>query len=465
MNRLLVRAYHLLPYSVRCIAAGLYGAHLNKWRYDGETERLIEQALEREKWSSADWLRWREERLAYILDHAAAHVPYYREYWTERRRRGDVRSWQLLENWPLLDKQELRRDPARFLADGCDPRRMFAEHTSGTTGTPLTVWRSRDTVRQWYALHEARCRVWYGVTRQDRWAILGGRPVISSERTRPPFWVWNSSLNQLYLSAFHVSPQRAQAYLDAMERYKIEYILGYSASIAVLAGEAMHARRRMPLKIVITNAEPLTAAQRAAIGRAFECPVRETYGLAEMVAAASECECGGLHEWPEAGWMECGADGELIATGLMNSNMPLIRYRTGDRRTPAPAGAPCGCGRRLPLFGLVEGRRDDVLYLRDGRQIGRMDPVFKTDLPIREAQIIQESLDLLRVRYVPAEDFGVRTPDEIVRCVRDLLGPVQVVLECTDAIPRDQNGKFRAVICRIPRDQRPQWMESEVGAR
>ena len=98
------------------------------------------------------------------------------------------------------------------------------------------------------------------------------------------------------------------------------------------------------MTVAITSAEPVYDYQRATIAQAFNCPVRETYGMAEIVAAASECTAGRLHLWPEAGWVEViedkqslphGASGDLVCTGLMNADMPLIRYRTGDRGTLA----------------------------------------------------------------------------------------------------------------------------------
>ena len=464
MNRHLLGVYHRLPYPARCAAAGLFGIYLDRWRYDHQTERLVQEALERERWTGGQWKVWREERLAAMLDRAATQVPYYRELWAERRRRGDRRSWDVLENWPVLEKEELRRDSSQFLATDCDRRRMFAEHTSGTTGTPLVLWRSRDTVRKWYALHEARTRVWHQITRHDRWAIVGGQKVVPATQQKPPFWVWNPGSKQLYLSAFHVAPARSEAYLDALSHYKVKFILGYTASIATLAVEALRTGRRIPMKVVVTNAEPVSDAQRSVIEEAFQCPVRETYGMAEIVAAASECEAGHLHDWPETGVVETGANGELIATGLMNPDMPLIRYRSGDRKA-APAGnVKCTCGRTLPLFGSVEGRLDDVLYLRDGRQIGRMDPVFKASFPVRESQIIQESLDRLRVRYVPAEGFGNSSSEEIARSIRDFIGPIEIIFEQMDGIPREPNGKFRSVICRLPRDQRPAAISAQQAA-
>ena len=80
-----------------------------------------------------------------------------------------------LQDWSILGKEELRRYPRDFVADDCDPRRLYRDRTSGTTGTPLEIFQSRRTLLGWYALMEARLRRWNGVRRSDRWAILGGR--------------------------------------------------------------------------------------------------------------------------------------------------------------------------------------------------------------------------------------------------------------------------------------------------
>ena len=227
MNPWLARVYDRIPGGARSVAASLRGLYLRSWRYGSDTERLVEQALERERWSAETWQRWQEERLAYVLERAATQVPYYRDQWTARRRNGDRASWELLENWPVLEKEPLRRNPRLFLADDCNVRKLFHEHTSGTSGTPLDLWWSRSTVRAWYALFEARWRRWYGVTRGDRWAILGGQLVKPVREQKPPFWVWNAAMNQLYLSTYHLAPDIVPDYLDALAEYKITYLAGY----------------------------------------------------------------------------------------------------------------------------------------------------------------------------------------------------------------------------------------------
>ena len=459
MSDLLLKTYNRLPTPLRSIAASLHGLSLRGWRYGPETERLVTEALDRERWSSERWKAWREERLAYVLHRAATQVPYYREQWAARRHRGDRASWEYLENWPILEKEAIRENPKALVADDLDVRHTFHLCTSGTTGKPLSLFQSREVVRAWYALFEARCHRWYGLSRRDRWAILGGKLVTPVRQRGPPFWVWNAALRQLYMSSYHLAPALIPYYLDALERYQIRYIEGYTSSLYALAAEALRrGRENLRISVAITNAEPVFAYQREVIAKAFHCTVRETYGMAEAVAAASECEARCLHAWPEAGYIEIMEDGrlltpgevgDLVCTGLLNVAMPLVRYRVGDRGAIAAADMACSCGRTLPILASVEGRVDDVLYTRDGRRIGRLDPIFKTNLPVREAQIIQETLDRVRVRYVPAPGFTPGAGRSIVERLQARMGLVHVVLEEVDEMPRTANGKFRAVISHV----------------
>jgi phenylacetate-CoA ligase len=462
-DTLLLQLYYNLPASLRSCAASLRGLYLRSWRYGPETERLVEEALDREYWGPRQWKVWQEERLARVLHRAATQVQYYRDQWAARRRRGDRSSWEYLENWPILEKECVRDNPRAFVADDCDVGNMFHEHTSGTTGKPLSLWWSLKTVREWYALSEARCRRWNGVSRYERWGMLGGQLVTPVSQRNPPFWVWNKGLNQLYMSSYHLAPDLMRYYLEALARYRVIYLIGYTSSLHALAQATLESKLQgLKMTVAITNAEPVYDYQRAAITQAFKCPVREAYGMAEIVVSASECAASLLHLWPEVGWVEViennesllyGASGDLVCTGLLNVDMPLIRYRTGDRGALAGGHGPCQCGRTLPTIVKVEGRADNLLYTIDGRRIGRLDPVFKADLPIREAQVIQEALDCLRVRYVPTADFGQDHERAIIQRLKARMGSVEIIMEPVDAVPREPNGKFRAVISNLHKDQ------------
>lgn len=458
----LLSIYHRLPGPLRSGAVASRGYYLRFWRYGRQTDALVAAALERDGWSPAQWEAWRAERLSRTLHRAATAVPFYRELWRRRRLAGDRASAEYLENWPVLKKETVRRQPRAFLADDCNPRTMFSEHTSGTTGTPLTLWSSRETVRAWYALWEARLRVWNGVSRRDRWAMIGGQLVTPVNRTRPPYWVWNPGLRQLYLSSYHLSPATIGDYVNALRRYRPRYVIGYASSLHSLARLAAEQSLEIgPFAVAISNAEPLLAHQRDQIAEGLRCPVRDTYGMCEIACAGSECEAGVMHLWPDVGLLEVlsdatdeaaepGAIGRLVATGLLNRDMPLIRYDTGDRGALDPAPIDCACGRRLPAIRALDGRSDDVIVSPSGRRIGRLDPVFKGGLRIHEAQIVHESAGLLRVLVVPAEGYTERDAAMIAGRLRDRVGTeFEIVVERVDAIARTAAGKFRAVISRV----------------
>ena len=465
MTPTLLKAYHSLPAPLRSFAASIRGFYLRSWRYGPETERLAEEAVSRESWSQEQWRVWQEERLTYVLHRAATQVPYYREQWAERRRRGDQASWEYLENWPILEKDSVRENAHAFVADDCDLQKMFHEQTSGSTGKPLSLWASLQTLRTISAWSEARIRYWNGVSRHDRWAMIAGQLVIPVKRRKPPFWVWNQGLNQLYMSSYHLAPDLMGFYLDAIARYRVTYLYGYSSSLYALAETALELDRTdLRMTVALTSAEPLYDYQRATIGKAFKCPVRETYGMAEIVAMASECEAGRLHLWPEAGWVEdiqdgqavpYGATGDLVCTGLLNADMPLIRYRLGDRGILAGNTGPCQCGRTLPVMRSVEGRISDVLYTKDGRRVSRFGQVFNGDLGIREAQVIQETLDCVKVKFVPTSTFAPHHEHLIIQRVKERMGDdVAVVMEPVTEVPRGASGKFRAVVCRLSEEYR-----------
>ncbi len=481
MRESMLRMYHRLPGPARSAAATLQGLVLRRRRHGRDSEHLIEETLERDHWSADRWRAWTEERLAFVLHRAATRVPWYRDHWERRRRIGDRTSWEYLENWPVLERDEVRAAPRRFVADDQDIGKLFHEQTSGTTGKPLDVWRSRRTIELLASLGVARARRWHGIPSGVRWARLGGQLVIPTRQRKPPFWVWNGAMRQLYMSTYHLAPDLIPSYLDALARHKVRYLAGYTSALVALAQEALRlGRTDLKMLAAFTSAEPLLPGQRAVIAEAFGCPVLDSYGMTEDVAHASRCLGDSLHLWPEVGYIEVRGDegagvaggvgavaageaGELICTSLLNADMPLIRYRVGDRGALAPGGGACSCGRSLPVMSSIEGRSSDVLFTRDGRQVYWLSPVLY-GLPVRQSQMVQESLDHITVRVAPGLGFTADTGRTIVARLKERLGPVSVQLLVVPEVPRPESGRARAVVCRLSSDERSAVLRRSRGA-
>jgi phenylacetate-CoA ligase len=292
----------------------------------------------------------------------------------------------------------------------------------------------------------------------EHWAIMGGQMVVPFKRNKPPYGVRNYGLNQLYLSTHHISPASVQWYADALKSFSPTHMIVYPSSASLLASYAREKNIRLPaMSVVFSNAEKLHPHQQELISEAFHCPVVDTYGMGEYTFGASECKHGNMHIWPEIGLLEVlkleadrpapvGDNGRFIVTGLLNADMPLIRYEVGDLGTYHGYEA-CACGRSLPVLGRIEGRANDLLYTPDGRGVFWLNPVFY-GLAVREAQIVQESLNDIVVMYVPGPGSG--TAAEIDKTISDRIrmrmGSVTVTVKPVPIIPRDKGGKFQAVV-------------------
>ncbi len=466
-----LKIYHKSPPVIRNLAGSMRGLYLKHWRYGPETEELVEQALERDQWEPDQWKDWQERQLEHILQQAAIKVPYYRNQWMERRRNRDRSSWNYLENWPVLKKDQIRQAPLSFVPEDCNPKALFIDRTSGTTGTPLSIYISKASLHRWYAIFEARMRRWHSVSIKDRWAIMGGQLVAPYEQDEPPFGVYNYSLNQLYLSTHHISPRTAAWYAEELCKYQPTHMIAYPSSATVLANAIVENRYPSPqMKVVFSNAESLLEDQRRIISEAFRCPVRDSYGMGEYAVGASECEANSLHTWPDSGFIEVFADlsdevleynktGRLILTGLLNLDMPLIRYEVGDRGRLAHPEQSCDCGRNMQILTSIEGRLHDLIITPDRRQIFWINPVFY-GLPLIESQIIQEDVDKIRVRFVPSQNFSPQDAHTLIERLKARLGHIQISLEPVPEIPREKNGKFRAVICEIPEAEKRRLLQT-----
>jgi len=408
-----------------------------------------------------------ENQLRVQVQRAYYEVPYYRQAFREHGVTEDlVRHFTLddLPQLPLLEKSAVRANPAGLLTERAAKHPPKSFNTSGTTGTPVRVYWDVATHQHNIGVREARSYRWAGVSIRDPRCVIAGRPIVPKAHNHPPFWRYNVWERQLYLSAFHISPPNIPDYVAALNRFRPVSIDGWPSTNYFLArliresGFEVHTPRA-----IFTTSERLEPHMRAVMEAVFHTRAYEEYGSVENCGLATECEKGCLHVHPDFGYVEIlrpdgqpaspGEVGELVATGFANANQVFIRYRTGD--LAAWAVAPCPCGREsLPTLGEVLGRIEDTLFLPQGREMVRFDFLFKELRGVAEGQVVQEALDRFVVNVVPTPEY-TREDAETIRkrmVTRYSLGPeIKIEVRELDAIPREPNGKFRAVINRVQR--------------
>jgi phenylacetate-CoA ligase len=450
--------YWCLPVALQELGLSLYARHLERLYYGPGYAEWYDEFQRWHAWSPADVEAWQRERLRETVSIAATRVPHYRASWRDIDWKA-VDSAAALPLLPRLDKHDIRQRPETFLADGSNPRRLWVEKTSGTTGTSLRIYWPPAMLPKWWALTEVMVRGVAGVRQDMPRGMMGGRPIVRGSTVGPPYWRFNRRWRQLYLSSYHVSRRTAPAYIDAIGRYGCEWLTGYGSALSALAESALEVGMSpLPMRAVIVSGDTLAVRMRGAIEEFFSCKCFDHYGQVEGVCMAMECPRGRMHVLPAAGIIEIaredgtlcrpGEVGEILGTGLLNDVMPLVRYRTGDYAAWAE-DQTCACGNRNPIISQLHGRVDDYLLTRDGRCIGRLSTAMKRSPTIHSAQIVQDRPGHAYLLVRPSEGYRSADAEAVRDDIIERIGEFQFDIIEVDEIPRTPTGKT-ALVVRLP---------------
>ncbi len=471
MSKLADQIYAVSPVWVQQLGINAFGWYWQRRRLGGDFERISQEYRDRESWTPERMREYITLQLREQLLRAIRQVPHYRESYREHGiTEQSLQRFEIedLSRLPLLDKSVLRKTPLSLLTDTAAQKPPAVFLSSGTTGTPIRIYWDRTVHRRNIAVRAVRSFGWAGVSYRDSRAMVGGRTIVSPANPRPPFWRYNRWEKQLYMSALHLRADNVRGYVDALNRFKPATLTGYASALYFLAKNVDQAGLTVHQPhAIITTSDALQPHMRQLIEHVFRASVREEYGAVENAVLATECEHGRLHVHSDFGILEIlrpdgspaapGETGEMVQTGLANTNQLLIRYRIGD--LAAWAIEPCPCGRNLfPALDCIVGRIEDTIVLPDGRETRRMDFLFK-DLPgLVEGQIVQEAVDRLIFNLATTDDFSEEQAMKLLRerlFARYSLGTeMKIQIRRVPEVPKERNGKFRAIISKVRPQQR-----------
>ncbi len=405
--------------------------------------------------------RLQTARTRAILDHAYHHSAFYRRHYDAAGFHPDqFRHLDDLARVPVFEKAHIIGSQDAIRSDDVPAADLIATATGGTTGNSFRFWYDPAC----YARREALvvlANEAYGWRPGDPVALVWnahqdlptGRPRF---RARVRNWL---SWRRLIIDATRIDEARLAAWTAEMRRLGTEIVYGYALSIREIAAYLEATGATLPaVRLVVTTAEPLYAADRALIAKAFGCPVRDRYGSRENGPMAQEDEQGRLRYFANSMLLEIeaapGEAGDVLVTDFWNRAFPFIRYRIGDTAVLAPDGASVA---GLPVMGALAGRQTDFLVAQDGSRVSGMTfhevyvdtrtHAFGTD-NFLQIQFRQRAADAILVRIVPGPTFaGAADEANLVALVRRLLGAgMRVDFEYPDAIERTASGKYRFTV-------------------
>ena len=422
-----------------------YGTTFLRWM------TLVKEA---EDWDTDRLYTYQFEQTKNLLTHSMKHVPYYRKlFHSIGFQPRKIQSFDDLRLLPYLNKEEIRDNPTEFIDESIPLRSLIRKPTGGSSGIPMTVYRTKDSTSALPAFRESILgRI--GHTPKAREVMLWHYVQLGNKNV--PFMRYG---NRLVLSMRYLTVDGLLTNLDMIRKFEPEYMLGYPSWLTILS--TIIRDHNLPpfrsLKAIIPYSETLYKWQRELMEESFGSRIFSMYAMNELSAIGGECESSNsIHFHPLYGLIELkdAIQGykEIVATGFTNYAMPLIRYRTGDLVT-GYADFCHKCGRHHKIVEAIEGRSHEFLVGKNNELID-IRPLWIASFPnILQCQFFQEEPGRVLLRIVPSKIFSEIDRSYIQGKLDELFAPdknaIAIELVITDHVERTSSGKINMIVQKL----------------
>lgn len=334
------------------------------------------------------------DKLNVQMQNLREHVGFYKDllYEHEHLDKYDSKETKaVFETLPIIDKMTIKSDYENFIHDSllCDKipdilnvsrdfnreylyelngTKVYAEYSSGTTGTPFVVLKSLSDRT---------------LLSKNIWKL---RNKFSQVNPLDMFlFIHTYGGNNLYPFPFEDPGQEPQTVIKELEflkqaPYPWWHINGYCLEYYYkYITENNLSYKFNSLEVIENCGAYLSKEDKERYAKVFNAKVADNYGCREVWCIAYSCREGSLHVNTDALKVELidehgaviketGKVGKIVITSYKQQAMPFIRYRIGDS---ASYTDKCTCGNELPCIQL----HPDRSYIAGTNEYGSV--VFK----------------------------------------------------------------------------------------
>ena len=421
----------------------------NRVRYNYYFAKELQSIRAQRSWEPATLRALQERKFINLVHKAYRKSPFYRHFYDLHGVATDkVKTLDDIERLPTITKEDIRHHVGPIFI-GNRLNRSTA-HTSGTTGSPMTLYRDYQSITKEAAYLWAH-RMSFGYQVGMKTVTLRGN--LSKKQME----LLDPHSNTLYLSSYNLSPDNAEWYYERIRDFAPHAILAYPSSLATLANyfEGMGKSLRVPLSF--TSSETVYAHQREKVERVFNTQIIDWYGNAERTIALEQNMLGLYDELPLYSINEF-RDDHAITTGLINESFPLIRYQVDDVFVVTGTGAG-----KPKVVESIQGRTNDCLILPDGSRVGLLCNTMKGINHLLFAQIVQHDASGFTVNVVVDQEFGPEDEQQIRANITKRVGndvPFEITYIHEHEIIKSPAGKYKLIVNQIAEPSEPELLSS-----
>jgi len=416
--------------------------------------KALYQVLHDAKLSKRERENLASKRLKSVLVASYKYVPYYREMMQDISYDPlkDYTGPEDLAKFPITTKKDLKTNETfLFLKENADTAKLFGDHTSGSTGMPLKIYRDWNE-RAFQVAKYLRFLFLNGYSVRDKILSVSGPTRLSGNKTILQKFGFIRRLAVSYLLPI---PQ----IVDILLYYKPQVLSGNRSHVDLIALELLKREiRPKSLKLVSVGAEMIHDNSRNLHKQAFGLNTIENYGTCEMGIMAYEIlgEIG-LYLNEDLTYFEFldkngnsvlpGEPGRVVVTDLLAKTMPFIRYDQGDYAiTKTFTGTDGKHERRIVK---IIGRDDDQIILPDGsiKPYAVFYEIMHKFQGIMQFRVIQKTKSHFQVKIVASQNYFNEIYNQIMNYLYDSFPECcEFDLLRVDAIEPDPTGKIKNVI-------------------
>jgi len=428
--------------------------YLKRLIRQGFTFNKIFGDLKKSQYFSKDELyELQNQKLRKLIHHCYKNVPYYIDLFRELNLKpDDITIKEDLKKLPFLDKHIVRNNYDKLIAKNKSKLFCNIGQTSGTTGTPLNLYRDYSSINFENAVIQRHYASAASLGLKK--IILRGQIIIPVNQQKPPFWEYNQADNELLMSSYHLSDKTAKIFIEKIKEFNPQILCAYPSSAYLLAKHFNNLNQQLNLTAVFTSSEKIEENQRELIEKTFNCKIYDWYGQAERASAIGQCEKGTYHiieDYSIVETIETEIGLEMVGTNLDNYIMPLLRYRTDDTVILSPND--CQCGRYFRKVTEICGR--ETHYHIVTPESAKITSAAISLIPrgvnnIIETQFVQEKIGELIINITANDQFSEKDKELLIKNTLEHTSPdMKVIINKMESIPRGPNGKFQAVINKL----------------
>jgi len=359
---------------------------------------------------------------------------------------------------PILNKKNLQKPLSERLSEKYNPKTVFVNKTSGSSGDPFVfakdkyahaiTWASIIYRFGWYKInfntsYQAR---FYGIPLD----FIGNK----KERIK-------DLLSYRYrFTIFDLSNFVLEKVLVKFRTKKFDYINGYTSSIVLFAkflqSKNIILKEICPtLKVCMVTSEMLFEDDKILLEKQFGIPIVNEYGASELDLIAFQNTDGDWQVNAETLFVEIldennhvlpyGKEGRIVITSLYNKAHPFIRYDIGDIGILDEKSTL-----QKPVLKQLIGRTNDIAVLPSGKKSPGLTfyyvtkSIIEDDGNVKEFIIKQISLESFEIEYVSENKLTKEQIFKIEKAIEKYLEPgLHFIYTKKDFLERTKRGKLK----------------------